>query len=353
MGWVLVAGGKRGWTESEPVKPQLVREPCPLCGETPTLQLSTVPDPLGMSDGLFGLVRCASCGLVSTQPRPDDASLSLYYQDIYSGRGGDEMHDAQTNQGLWYVHEARWKVVEPHVALGPEDRVLDVGCGYGGWLAFIYGRTGAQLFGIDSDAGSIQRNLCRDHGTLRVSELEEAAFPDGHFAMVSMIHSLEHMRDPVATLREIRRVLQPGGLALVEVPNFGAFLRPVFGRSWFPLLVPQHLQHFELASLGQALEQAGFERALVLRAAWCPAELTMSLGPILGRGLGMPTPRDADPSSLAAKLVTLILAVVFVLVDLPLSVILKLLGRSGSLVAVARAPLAPSSESTPEPRSDR
>ena len=329
------------------MKPLLVREPCPVCGATPDLELSRVPDPLGLSEEAFTLSRCSSCSLVSTQPRPDADSLGLYYQDVYSGHGGDEMHDAQTNQGLWYVNEARWKIIEPHASLGTEDRVLDVGCGYGAWLAFLYGRTGSQLFGLDADAGSVERNLCKDHGTLMVAELEEAAFPPGHFAMVSMMHSLEHMRDPVATLREIRRVLVPGGLALVEVPNFGSLLRPVFGRHWFPLLVPQHLQHFEQASLRRAFERAGFDQILVLRAAWCPAELILSLGPILGRSMGMPTPREADPSRLAAKLITLFLAVAFVLVDLPLSVLSKLMGRSGNLVALARAP-AHSTE-TPEP----
>lgn len=329
------------------MKPQLIREPCPVCGSAPAVELARVPDPLGLSDEPYGLVRCGSCGLVRTQPRPDGDSLSLYYQDVYSGQGGDEMHDAQTNQGLWYVNEARWKLVGPHAQLGPGDRVLDVGCGYGAWLAFVHGRSGCELFGIDSDAGSIERNLCRDHGTLRVTELDDAAFPSDHFAMASMIHSLEHVRHPVATLRELRRVLRPGGVAIIEVPNFASFLRVLFGRQWFPLLVPQHLQHFEPATLGRALREAGFEHILVLRAAWCPAELTMSLGPILGRGLGMPTPREADPTRLAAKLVTLVLAVVFVLVDLPLSVLLRLVGRSGSLVALARAPDGASTEPAP------
>jgi len=324
------------------VKPNVVREPCPVCGTRPGLELGSAPDPLGDPELRYHLMRCADCGLVSTQPRPDTASLALYYQDVYSGQGGDEMHDAQTNQGLWYVNEARWKLVEPHAQLGPDDRLLDVGCGYGAWLAFMYGRTGSQIHGLDADRGSIERNLCRDHGTLLVGELEEAAFPDGHFGLVSMMHSLEHMRDPVATLRELHRILAPGGLAFIEVPNFASLLRPAFGRSWFPLLVPQHLQHFEVASLGRALAEAGFDEVLALRSAWCPAELTLSLGPILGRSMGMPTPKEADPNRLAAKLITLVLALVFVFVDLPLSVALKLMGRSGNLVALVRkAPDAP------------
>jgi SAM-dependent methyltransferase len=336
------------------VKPSLVREACPICGGTEFERLSSVPDPMGLQDERFGLERCLGCSVVLTQPRPDRDSLAVYYRDIYSGDGGDQMLEAQTNQGLWYVHEARWKVVKPWLELTDQDRVLDVGCGYGSFLAFVYGRTGAEIHGLDSDQGSIDHNLCRDHGQLRVAELEDAAYPDGHFGLVSMVHSLEHMRDPAATLREIRRVLRPGGIALIEVPHFGSLLRPLFGLHWFPLLVPQHLTHFETTSLRRCFEAAGFETIHVLRPAWCPAEFTLSLGPLLGRGLGMATPEDADPGSLAAKLVTATLAVLFVLVDLPLSVILRVVGRSGSLVCVARAPAACRSEPapSPEPRSD-
>jgi SAM-dependent methyltransferase len=323
------------------VELHLERVACPLCGAEQASTVASAPCPLGLSAEPYSMVRCGACGLVYTQPRPDHGSLQLYYEDVYSGQGGEGMQDAQTNQGLWYINEARWKIIEPHASLGPEDRILDLGCGYGAWLAFLYGRTGAQIHGLDADAGSIQDNLCRDHGTLQVGELEDAGFPDGHFALVSMIHSLEHMRDPVATLRELRRVLRPGGLAIIEVPNFGSLLRSALGRHWFPLLVPQHLQHFEAPSLRRCLEAAGFERVLALRPAWCPAELTLSVGPMLGARFGMPTPAEADPTSLAAKLVTLILAVLFVLVDLPSSVVLKLLGRSGNLVALVQAADAP------------
>jgi SAM-dependent methyltransferase len=292
----------------------------------------STPDPLALQPRLFSVVRCQRCGLAYTHPRPDAASLGRYYADIYSGRGGDAMNSAQTNQGMWYVHEVRWKLLRRHLRLGPEDRVLDVGCGYGAFLAFLHGRTRCRIHGIDSDEGSIRENLCRDHGELRVGDLERADYPEGHFAFASMLHSLEHMADPVASLRRLRRLVRPGGHVLVEVPNFRSALRGLFGRSWFPLMLPQHLVHFEPDTLRRTLEQAGLGKVVALRATWCPSELTTSVAPLLGRLVGA-TP--AASPGLRARLAGLALIFLFVLVDLPLSVMLVLLGRSGCLVALA------------------
>jgi SAM-dependent methyltransferase len=302
------------------------------------------PDPLGLQPRPFAVVRCAACGLAYTHPRPDTASLGRYYEDIYSGRGGDAMNSAQTSQGMWYVHEVRWKLLRRHLHLGSEDRVLDVGCGYGAFLAFLHGRARCRIHGIDTDAGSIRDNLCRSHGDLRVGDLAHAGYPAGHFAFASMLHSLEHTEDPVATLRELRRVVRPGGHVLVEVPNFRSVLRGLFGKSWFPLMLPQHLTHFEPTTLRRALQQVGLTRVLVLRSSWCPSELTMSVAPLLGRLLGVD---PASGSGLRARIAGLALVLLFVFLDLPLSVLLVLLGRSGCLVALAEVPETPQGRGAP------
>lgn len=327
--------------------PVLVDVPCPLCGGAGRRVVVSAPDPLGLQPRAFSVVRCAACGLAYTDPRPEAASLGRYYDDIYSGRGGDAMSSAQTSQGMWYVNEVRWKLLRQHLHLVPEDRVLDVGCGYGAFLAFLHGRTRSRIHGIDADEGSIRDNLCRSHGELRVGELAGAAYPEGHFAFASMLHSLEHMADPVATLRELHRVVRPGGHVMVEVPNFRSALRCLFGRAWFPLMLPQHLTHFEPDTLRRTMEAAGLARVVALQSAWCPSELTTSVAPLLGRLLGI------DPGvapGLRARLLGLSLVLLFVFVDLPLSALLVLMGRSGCLVALAQVTDAPEGgAATPAP----
>ena len=321
-----------------PMQPE--HPPCPLCGGADGRSVVRISDPLGLHAEPFGLRRCGGCGLFFTSPRPRPEQLGRYYEGVYSGPGGEAMFAAQTHEGLRYVNEARWRYVARHLTLTPEDRVLDVGCGYGAFLAFVHGRSGARLFGVDTDPGSIAGNLCREHGDLRLGTVAEARFEEGSFALISLLHSLEHMPDPVACLRELRPLLRPGGLLLVEVPNFRSLLRPLLGRAWFPLLVPQHLAHFEPGTLGMALERAGFVDRVELRAAWCPFELSSSLAQAVSGRLCL----ERRPPWLR-RLAELFFLIVFVVVDLPLSLALVLLGRSGSLLALARGGVAARSTS--------
>ncbi|GII92561.1 class I SAM-dependent methyltransferase [Sinosporangium siamense] len=116
--------------------------------------------------------------------------------------------------------------------VGPGDRVLDLGCG-GGRHAFEVLRRGADVVAFDMDAAELQTVANMFAAMREVGEVPEGAtgetvvgdaldmpFPDGSFDHVIAAEVLEHIPDDMTAMREIARVLKPGGTAAITVPSF-------------------------------------------------------------------------------------------------------------------------------------
>jgi SAM-dependent methyltransferase len=129
-------------------------------------------------------------------------------------------------------------------------RILDVGCGTGANLLMLSKYGAAEGVDISEDALA----FCRERGLDRVKQGagEELPYEDGTFDLVTAFDVVEHMDDDLAGLKEMCRVLRPGGHALLFVPTF-MFLWGVQDE------VSHHRRRYRLQDLRRVLEQAGFQ----------------------------------------------------------------------------------------------
>jgi predicted SAM-dependent methyltransferase len=100
---------------------------------------------------------------------------------------------------------------------------------------------------------ALKQGLCVHLGTL-----QEVGFPDHIFNVVRMSHVLEHLYDPLWTLREVRRILRADGKVHVAMPNAGSVNARLFGRHWWLIESPRHLFLFTPRNFAQLCERAGF-----------------------------------------------------------------------------------------------
>ena len=129
-------------------------------------------------------------------------------------------------------------------------RILDVGCGTGANLKMLSQFGDAQ--GVDVSQDAI--DFCRERGltNVKLGAAEELPYESGNFDLVTALDVVEHLDDDVGGLREMRRVLRPGGHALIFVPTF-MWLWGVQD------VVSHHRRRYTLPELRRAMEKAGFE----------------------------------------------------------------------------------------------
>jgi ubiquinone/menaquinone biosynthesis C-methylase UbiE len=139
--------------------------------------------------------------------------------------------DELFRRGEFAVREPTWAVRRFAALLAERNvrRVLDLGCGAGRHVLFL-AREGFEVHGLDSSAEALRicRERLREAGLrtpLVQADMRRIPYPDGTFDAVLAIASLYHgtLADIRRTLAEVRRVLVPGGLALLEFKSVRSF----------------------------------------------------------------------------------------------------------------------------------
>lgn len=138
--------------------------------------------------------------------------------------------------------------------------VLDVGCGTAELLLALQARSTA-LSGVDLRTDFLEiaksRLPCAD---IRLANIEHGLpFSDASFDTILFCDVIEHLQRPVEALRELRRLLRPGGIVLLTTPNSNSMVRKLTGRGWFALQDPSHLIFYTRFSLRHLMRKVGFE----------------------------------------------------------------------------------------------
>jgi len=207
--------------------------------------------------GTFSLSRCAACGHRYLEGAAfSDAQLRTLYSTYYprrSMRAQDYRPEQERSGFAAWLDGARASAFR-WVPRGV--KVLDIGCGFGQALGYHAAR-GCEAWGVESDENV--RHVAELHGLkLRIGVFRPEDYPQEYFDIVTMDQVIEHTRDPVATLADARKVMKPGGVAILSTPNASGWGARVFGARWINWHAPYHLHFFTRRSMRIAAERAGF-----------------------------------------------------------------------------------------------
>lgn len=216
-----------------------------LCGETAARTLGS----RRVHGRTLRLVECAACGLGRLSPRLADADLGRYYRDDYRrGRAIDEMY---FERGVRRGRRIRDLLAAHGLLPPPGSSVVEPGTGAGGILAAFRER-GHPVAGSDLDEACVA--YARAAGLAVVAgEAVPPGLAPTPAGLVVLSHFVEHLPDPVATLRGLEPWLGPDTLVYVEVPGLRSGVAPAE-----QIRVP-HLFYYDLAALSRVLAETGLE----------------------------------------------------------------------------------------------
>jgi 2-polyprenyl-3-methyl-5-hydroxy-6-metoxy-1,4-benzoquinol methylase len=228
------------------LRAELARErACPLCGKTAATLLF-------VKQG-FRHVRCDECRMIYVNPVLQASAVRASYEneEAWTRVLFNDLQQSLDGKKFRYGLD----LIAEHV--GAPGRLLDVGCGPGFFLQ-VARAAGWTVTGVELNQRCVEH--VRNLGIPVVDRLiEEANLPDRSYECVTMWDVLEHLIEPNRVLAELWRLLVPGGVLLVQVPNADALVtRLLHERSW-TFGGDSHVNFYSPENLRRALVSARFE----------------------------------------------------------------------------------------------
>jgi SAM-dependent methyltransferase len=218
------------------------------------------------------VVRCSQCGLVYISPRTASAWL-IHEGPVMFGQPDRFLHSADLAdiQDSWEMPILRRKEAEwPALRRNARDalarlarfrpgggRLLDFGCG-GGFFLGAAAECGWEVYGLEPLPAHAVYARARFGAQVVTDTLRPDSFPLDTFDVITAFQVFEHLPDPPGALRLLARLLKPGGLVLIEVPNIETWSVRLLGRR-HRHFVQDHLYFFSARTLSRLMEACGLE----------------------------------------------------------------------------------------------
>lgn len=206
------------------------------------------------------IIVCPNCGLQRQKTFPQDLS-SLYQEGYYTGCADYSYIDERSiEQASDFVWQARLKTISKFVQ--PPARFLDVGCSFGGFVDAAT-RLGYQSTGIDLSEFAVTQGKKLGRNIV-LGDLSIIANSNEKFDIITLIEVIEHLPEPLQTVRQLRSLLRNHGIVVIQTANFlGCQAKKA--KSDYHYYLPGHLYYYSTKNLRKLLLSNGFRKVWFYR----------------------------------------------------------------------------------------
>lgn len=193
------------------------------------------------------ILKCENCGLVYLAQYPCGIDRQIHKN--YTGYYFDTLSSDRS------TFKRRMEIIGKFKVAG---RLLDIGCSVGTFLD-IARLKGWEAYGSDIDKDAVDYCINTLRLNVRLGELGVWDFSSDYFDIVTMNDVVEHLKNPLSILLEIKRILKKDGLLFISTPNINSVVAKIMGIRWFHLKPQEHLYYFTPDTLKRILKKTGFK----------------------------------------------------------------------------------------------
>ena len=209
----------------------------------------------------YNVIECEACGFRHIDPLLSDEELKQFYNtEFYESERPDYFKNAEEDKDWWMLrYQHLYDLLDVH-ARG--KRLLDIGSGPGYFIEA--GRDhGWDVLGFEPSRMAAEYTRRRGLNVINDLFTLAGARPQGMFDVVSLNLVLEHLRDPMKLIEDVKTILNPGGILFVTSPNdFSPYQELLWKHAGFApwWVVPKHhLNYFDTASIQKLCRRMGFD----------------------------------------------------------------------------------------------
>ncbi len=219
-----------------------IHDKCPVCGNKVLLKKAGYE--------FAHLVSCKKCSFIFSHRIPPPNELQM----CYANYGQEEYLSAITIkrfEELLVVFEKFRK----------NNRILDLGCGYGNFLNVAKSQ-GWEVFGTEFSDRAI--SICESKGIkVKKAGFSVENFEPDFFDIITASEVIEHLENPCISISNVIKGLREGGAIYLTTPNFNSLLRFRLGPKYNIISHPEHLSYFSKKSLNHCLKKNSLKKVFL------------------------------------------------------------------------------------------
>ncbi len=235
---------------------------CPICNSNNIQEQLSAKDHT-VSQQIFSIWHCNACTARFTQDVPAQDAIGAYYASE------NYISHSDTKKGiinsLYHLVRKRTLGAKRRLVINAtgmvKGAILDIGCGTGAFLKTMK-EAEWSITGLEPD--DVARGKAAELYAIHPQEPEKLfELIPASFNAITMWHVLEHVHELHAYIKQIEKLLAPGGKAFIAVPNYTSKDAAIYKEHWAAYDVPRHLYHFSPQSMETLLGQHGLKLTAV------------------------------------------------------------------------------------------